>query len=322
MDRTIKTWSISPDPNAHAYVETLFGHQDSILGIAAMTRDQCVSVGSRDRTARLWKVIDETQLVFRGGGSRKDVYVPNTLEVVASLPPNHFLTGSDSGALALWSVHKKKPLHTVNLAHGVDPLPPLSQLSAEGDLAIAAETRSNLRPNPRAITALATVPGTDIVITGSWDGYLKMWKVSSDKRFIEPLGVLGNVLYDAPRHQRFTDDGVVGEDQDAMIEEKQPEPKPLIRGFVNGISIVERRTIPDAKLGPGRKGKSLGFCVVAAIGREPRLGRWKSYGDGTEEATKDLGINGAVVVELTYANANEEAEDDDDEAEDEEVEDN
>ena len=43
-----------------AYVETLFGHQDEIVDIDALAQERCVSVGARDRTARLWKVVEET----------------------------------------------------------------------------------------------------------------------------------------------------------------------------------------------------------------------------------------------------------------------
>lgn len=50
------------------YVETLFGHQDPILSIDSLRSDNCVSVGGRDKTARYWKIVEETQLVFRGGG--------------------------------------------------------------------------------------------------------------------------------------------------------------------------------------------------------------------------------------------------------------
>lgn len=60
-DRTVKVWSL----DEMAYVESLFGHQDEILDVDALAQERCVSVGARDRTARLWKVAEETQLVFR-----------------------------------------------------------------------------------------------------------------------------------------------------------------------------------------------------------------------------------------------------------------
>ena len=49
-----------------AYVETLFGHQDRITGVDAGIRERAVTSGGRDGTVRLWKIIEESQLVFNG----------------------------------------------------------------------------------------------------------------------------------------------------------------------------------------------------------------------------------------------------------------
>lgn len=105
-DRTVKLWSL----DELAYVETLFGHQDEVVGIAALNAERCVTVGARDRTARLWKIVDETQLVFRGGGgtggeSRKtkkdkngvDRYEEGSIDTVAMIDDEYFVTGSDNG---------------------------------------------------------------------------------------------------------------------------------------------------------------------------------------------------------------------------------
>lgn len=320
-DRTIKTWSLSP--NAHAYVETLFGHQDHILGVASMITDQCVSVGSRDRTARLWKVVDETQLVFRAGGMSKHCqYSLNSTDCVAALPPTHFVTGSDSGAISLWSIHKKKPLHTIYEAHGLDPLLPLEKLSSETNVDAQVARTANVRQTPRWITALATVPGTDIVLSGSWDGWIRAWEVSEDKRRLRPLGcVSGN---EAPK-DLSSSNGTSHTLSDAMLmdtdEPSQGLTAPPLRGIVNGISVYERRGVDSAK--PGRplststlkekKGSMAkshetdvkGLCIVAALGKEHRLGRWKVFGvnDSRSVGCSEVGgRNGAVVFEVPFAN--------------------
>jgi len=41
-----------------------FGHEDAVLGIDSLIRDRAVSCGGRDRTVRLWKIAEESQLVF------------------------------------------------------------------------------------------------------------------------------------------------------------------------------------------------------------------------------------------------------------------
>jgi ribosomal RNA-processing protein 9 len=50
------------------YVETLFGHQDTVLSMDALRGEMVISVGARDKSVRFWKIVDESQLVFRGGG--------------------------------------------------------------------------------------------------------------------------------------------------------------------------------------------------------------------------------------------------------------
>jgi ribosomal RNA-processing protein 9 len=66
FDRTVKVYDLSP--NVMGYVETLFGHQDHILALDSLRGETCVTAGARDKTVRCWKIADETQLVFRGGG--------------------------------------------------------------------------------------------------------------------------------------------------------------------------------------------------------------------------------------------------------------
>jgi len=99
----VKLWSL----NELAYLETLFGHQDEVVDVAALAAERCITVGARDRTARLWKIVDETQLVFRGGGSsggkarkNKDGTIQHeegSMDVVAMVDEEHFVTGSDNG---------------------------------------------------------------------------------------------------------------------------------------------------------------------------------------------------------------------------------
>ena len=58
----VKLWSLDDQ----AYVDTLFGHQAEVLGIDAGRQERAVTVGA-DRTSRLWKIPEESQLIFRRG---------------------------------------------------------------------------------------------------------------------------------------------------------------------------------------------------------------------------------------------------------------
>ncbi|KAL9709388.1 pre-rRNA processing protein [Leucoagaricus gongylophorus] len=207
FDRTIKLYDLSP--SIMGYTETLFGHQDPILSLSSLSSENCVSVGGRDKTARYWKIAQESQLVFRGGGSgiqggkrskmreilegglgvddeddedadnqskKEQVeYLEGSLECVAMIDESTFVTGGDSGSISLWSTQKKKPIFTYPLAHGLHQV----QSSTEG-----------LLKTPRWITALAALAYSDLFISGSWDGQIRLWKLDSK---LKSFSVLGNI---------------------------------------------------------------------------------------------------------------------------------
>lgn len=280
-DRTVKIWSL----NELAYVETLFGHQDALLDVDAVGggQERCVTVGGRDRSARLWKVVEESQLLFRGGGTasmgrlEEDRAVPqgerkqangeithvaqfgpprvpeHSLDRVLQIDTQLFITGSDNGSLSLYSLHKKKALHVFPLAHGYDPPVPASQSLSEADV---SERRTNADPTPRYITAIAGIPLSDLFLTGSWDGYIRVWRLGDDLKRIERVGVIGKELVN--EKTVFDNDITIENGQQDSVHAEGP-----LRGVVNDIKLFER----------GDRGKE-GVGVVVAIGKEMRLGSW------------------------------------------------
>ncbi|XP_059059139.1 U3 small nucleolar RNA-interacting protein 2 [Achroia grisella] len=150
-DRSVKIWSL----DEMAYVETLFGHQSPITSIDALTRECAITAGGRDTTVRIWKIVEESQLIFNGP--------VGTIDEVKLLNEEHFVSGSDNGSLCVWSVLKKKPLCTVNEAHGID-----------NDV-------------PRWITSLATLLNSDVFASGSYDNKIRLWKICDNYRKVLPL---------------------------------------------------------------------------------------------------------------------------------------
>jgi len=287
-DRTVKSWSL----DELAYVETLFGHQDEVAGITALANERCVTVGARDRTARLWKIVDETQLVFRGGGESKKrkgsdggYFTEGSMDCVTMIDEEHFVTGSDNGSISFWTINKKKPIFTIPVAHGKpDPLPQ-SQYTAESDVSTSAFPPPP--PQPRPITALAAVPYSDTFFSGSYDGYVRVWKISSDKKRVEPVGRLG-VPHDPSLSMEIA---VVEEGTEIAVPSvitASPAPieaNPPARGVVNGISVFEAGEKRDVR-GGGVAGDHL--YIAVALGKEMRLGRW----------LKVPGKNGAVLFKV------------------------
>lgn len=290
-DRTVKVWSL----DELAYIETLFGHQDHVVDIDALAQERCVSVGARDRTARLWKVMEETQLVFRGGGTdkknlpagidRRSVQHEGSMDRVAMIDDELFVTGSDNGAIALWSVTKKKPVYIQPMAHGLDPA--IDPLNASAETNPDPEKVVPAR-QPRWITALKAIPYSDVILSGSWDGHIRVWKLTEDKKKIEQVAILGNVpdeydndsvVDDHNTNVNGTTNGDTNGNGEDEYTHKQAEASRPIPGIINDITLFER----------GDRGKD-GLCIVAAVAQEHRFGRWKVCKGGVR--------NGGVVFEV------------------------
>ncbi|KAI0038624.1 WD40 repeat-like protein [Auriscalpium vulgare] len=276
LDRTVKLFDLS----VMGYVETLFGHQDSVLALDALRSETAVSVGGRDKTVRFWKIVDETQLVFRGGGrssvrelleggalegldeeekeekeekerkERKEQkrFVEGSLECVAMIDETTFLSGGDSGSICLWQTHKKKPIFTQAIAHGFNE--------------VHSETEGLIR-TPRWITALGSLRYSDLFASGSYSGDIKLWKVDPKIRSFSQVGTVG-----AP--------GVIN-----SLQFISPP-----KGSLDDLTWAQ-----DERSVKTPTSKVTSVLLVAGVGQEMRLGRWVTVkGDGTR--------NGALVVAL------------------------
>ncbi|KAJ2655450.1 pre-rRNA processing protein [Coemansia sp. RSA 1200] len=276
-DRMVKLWNVAE----MAYIDTLFGHQDGAVAIAALRRDQALTAGARDRSLRLWRVADDSQLVFRAGATTDRRRLTRMLasdaadhaaspaavstthahadlarrlaasdtelrehcvDAIAMVDEETFVSGGDSGALSLWSAHKKKPVFVVHVAHGLHPAgnhPDPASVDAEAD----ADADSDPNP-PRArwITALAAVPFTDLFFSASSDGFVRMWQLRPGKA---PGFDLVNVI--------------------------------PVAGCVNGLSVCE--VSPSGSSDADAVSTSLSpvrdIVLAVAVAPEPRLGRWE-----------------------------------------------
>lgn len=158
QDRMVKIWNL----DEMAYVESLYGHQDCITAIDSLMRERAVSCGGRDRSVRIWKVMEESQLVFHGHSG--------SIDCVSLINESNFITGGEDNCLCLWTVMKKKPSFTYRNAHSAS---------------ISGESTQTVEEN--WITAVASLQFTDLVASGSKDGYIRLWKCSADFRSLAPL---------------------------------------------------------------------------------------------------------------------------------------
>jgi ribosomal RNA-processing protein 9 len=143
-DRCIRHYNL----NELLYLETLYGHQFGVQDIDCPTvQERPVSVG-RDRTARAWKLAQDTHLIFRGGSTAASA------DVVSCCYEDSFLTGHDDGSVRMWNIVKKRPLATELRVHG-----------SHGTVG-------------RPIVSLDSIKNSDVFATGSYDGYVNFWKMA------------------------------------------------------------------------------------------------------------------------------------------------
>ncbi|KAH9915195.1 WD40 repeat-like protein [Epithele typhae] len=269
-DRTLKLFDLT----TMGYVETLFGHQAPVLALDVLRGETA--------TVRYWKVPEETQLVFRGGGrsklyddldldggdeaekakakgkdSKAEKFVEGSIECVAMIDETTFVSGAIAGmSISLWSTQRKKPVYTQALAHSMD----LAQVEAEKIPTIR---------QPRWVTALASLRYSDLFASGSWDG-----EVVRTPRHIPVLGVVNTLqLVPAPK-DFFAAAAWAAAPSRLNGDDAEPEPHPQANGAT--VKAASRATP---------------VLLVAGVGQEMRAGRWISKkGEGC--------VNGAAVFAL------------------------
>lgn len=247
-----------------AMTEQLYGHQDVVSDISALGQERCLTVGSRDRTAMLWKISEESRLTFRGGdaekvikqiGHEKDATLEGSIESCSMIDDTHFITGSDNGNISLWSTQRKRPLYVLREAHGKDD--PLGKEEASAETVNGGMKIEIPPPIPRSITALTALPFSDIFFSGSWDGRIKIWKIENDLKSFELIGTILIPDFDQKKKKKKNTDVL-----------RTPTAG---KGVINRISVVEVES-------KGLKDSSYG--VFAAVSREMKSGRWISIKKG------------------------------------------
>lgn len=110
--------------------------------------------GGADGTLRIWKIVEESQLVYNGHSGSID-HVKYVNEEV-------FVSCGDDGSLCVWNVGKKKPIAERKLAHG------------KSTTGVA-----------NWISSIATLVNTDLIASGSCDGFIRVWKLEKHFREIK-----------------------------------------------------------------------------------------------------------------------------------------
>lgn len=108
LDRTVKVWDFAEQ----SFVETLYGHEAEVLGVDTLHSYRVLSCSS-DHTVRLWKVEEETQLLFK---SHKQ-----NIDCVKMLRENVYVSAGQNGNIHVFNRAKRKPLYTfTNTGDAID----------------------------------------------------------------------------------------------------------------------------------------------------------------------------------------------------------
>ncbi|KAJ1690479.1 hypothetical protein LUZ63_014634 [Rhynchospora breviuscula] len=177
FDRTIKLWNA--DDRTH--IDNLFGHQSEILTIDCLRKERLLTA-ARDRTMRLWKVPEESQLIFRAPAA--------SLECSCFINDSEFMSGSDDGSIELWSMMRKKPTHIVKNAHpstinqdiplenGIKEAPQENGKGKNGLTCSAAQSW---------VSSVTVCRGSDLAASGAGNGTVRLWALEPESRGIHPL---------------------------------------------------------------------------------------------------------------------------------------
>jgi ribosomal RNA-processing protein 9 len=98
--------------------------------------------------------VDESQLVYNG--------YSGSIDCVKFINEEIFLSCSDDGTLCVWNVGKKRPIAQKKVAHGKSPSGVANWISA-----------------------IATLTNTDLIASGSCDGFIRVWKLEKSFREIK-----------------------------------------------------------------------------------------------------------------------------------------
>tara|TARA_R110002050_G_scaffold240128_1_gene376357 strand:+ start:91 stop:765 length:675 start_codon:yes stop_codon:yes gene_type:complete len=203
------------------------------MGLDCLQRERAVTCG-RDSTTRVWKIIEETQLLYKGGQV-------GSMDALTLLSPEHWLTGGEDGSVAMWHGKKKKPVivsrnvdgqaqEMCQQMNGLTSSPSSPSLTGESNSGASSSgknrgSKASIVPFEQWITAIAACPLTDLAAVGTSSGKLSFWRAHAAR--------------------------------DAENCKLEMVRCVSLQGFVNSIAFSRS-----------------GEFVVVGLGQEHRLGRW------------------------------------------------
>ena len=169
------------DAVTHQEVALLTGHMDNVLSVAFSPDGQTLASGSRDGTVRLWEV---------NTGTHKRTLIRHAEEVisVAFSPDGQTLASGDRLFVQLWDVNTGTEKHAFRAhSYWVSSLafsPDGQTASGGGDGMVqlwdVLGTRKHaFQAHPSSVSSVAFSPDGQTLASGSRDGTVRLWEVST-----------------------------------------------------------------------------------------------------------------------------------------------
>jgi ribosomal RNA-processing protein 9 len=235
-DNTLKVWALSAGSGKAIAMHTFWGHTGKINDIDLMSMNRLITCGS-DNQVNLWKVDSQSFLQFK----INETAVTDSIKAFSN---DSYLTGTDDGSLSLWKTNKKKPIFKLSNSHGFK-----KQYNMLHPFFVNHEDYNDIMNNketdiesvhfdiPYPITTISCLRNSDVIMTGSNNGFLNFYKYSpNDDTKIEQIkslelqqkGFINGIKVD--RKNEFI---VIANGRDSRLGRWEVEEK-----AANGISIV------------------------------------------------------------------------------------
>jgi ribosomal RNA-processing protein 9 len=191
-DMTVKIWA--GYSNKHIIpLETFWGHTNKIYDIDYLSKNRLISCGF-DKNVMLWKIDSQSYLQYK---YNEDC----SIDHVKVLNNNNFVTGDYNGNLFLWKADKKKPICKLHNTHKFSKEFNFSRKYEESFNFNFYRNNQNLLDNvienkidysnetqcqiANPIMSIDCVRNTDLLVSGSNNGILNVYKYSKKESSIE-----------------------------------------------------------------------------------------------------------------------------------------
>ncbi|MFI5474223.1 hypothetical protein ACIA6D_28795 [Streptomyces cacaoi] len=285
-DTTARLWDVA-DPAHPRRLDVLRGHTDTVTSVAFSPDGRTVATGSWDHTARIWHIGSSPR-------TRPPAVLLGHVTIVWSVAfhPDGRTLVSVGGSTLLWDVddpaHPKRVSAIPGGAYQA-AFSPDGRTLADSDRLLDLRDLS-LGTHDDVVTSLAFAPGGQLLASASWDGTVRLWKVTGG-RALWPVALLrGHTRF--VRSVAFSPDGrtlvSAAEDGTVRVWDVTDPRGPRLRS----ILTLDAGEVAGAGFGPGGR--------VLAVWAKAETGLWDLTDRGRPRLLSRIAEGGPDVTMASF----------------------